>query len=189
MFGKNLSMRKLSPFPTPFLSAKTKAVALLLAISPLCTHAQIKIKGYKCKYYEDQIPNTMADMYSKNDTLRFDLFSRDIAGAEEEGKNYTPEDELKMGLLLCFAKYPYSKTKDNLYVSTGVYKNSTTYYYLIYVPEQQISLSVRSGKNDSSFSDKSKWLLQQIREARKKKGEFFLMTDKGETCQVPDAFK
>ena len=163
---------------------KHNGLALLVSLFIFsCANGQIRLKGYRCKYYENQSPNTMAEMYNKNDTFRFTLLSRDIwseMGDEPQSK----KSELQVGLKLCFHKKPYFRTKDSLYISTGRFAEAENYYYRVYMPSQQVSISVRSKFNDSLFSEKSKWLLSQIREHRK--GDVYLINEKGQTCQVPD---
>ncbi len=142
------------------------------------SEAQIKLDGYKCKYYDDQPPNLFADLYLKNDTFGFVLFSRSIMGEMETDD---PKKELEIGLRLCFRHKHYIKTKDSLYIYTGKYSNSDPYIYEIYIPEAQVSLSVRSKDNDTVFSENSKWLLAQIRANRGK--DMFFVNEKGQTCQ------
>ncbi len=163
---------------------KNLLLCLLQIIISLSCEAQIHLKGYKCKFYKDQWPFTMAEMCSKTDTFRFTLFSRDIMSMfPAGGKPSTPEMELKAGLDLCFS-HGHHKTKDSLYISTR--KNDcNVYYYLIYDPYWQSSVSVRSANNDSLFSERSRWLLSQVRLYRHKEG-IFLLNEKGQSCQCPN---
>jgi hypothetical protein len=165
---------------------KSSILAILLFMS--ChTNGQIILPHYKCHYYEDQWPNTMSDMYNGNDTFNFTLYSKDIWGAEGDSKQ-DPGSELKIGLKLCFEDdgLHYYKTKDSLYLSTGQYA-SHTYYYEIYIPEKTVSVSVRSNKNDSDFTDKSKWLLSQVRHCRAEKKDIYFLNEKRQSCQDPNA--
>lgn len=156
---------------------------LIIVFLSLCAKAQIVLSGYKCLFYDGQGPNTMAEMYHQNDTFRFTLLARDIAAENPDENDRTAE--LKIGLRLCFNGLNYSKTKDGLYVSTGRYRGTAAYYYKIYIPEQEVSLSLRSNANDADFSDRSKWLLEQVRINRSKKKDFYFINEQKETCQVP----
>lgn len=112
--------------------------------------------------------------------LTFTLHSRDIWGELYDQKEDLHK-ELAVGLRLCFDDGHYFKTKDSLYYFTG--KNYTnTYYYTVYIPNQQVSLSLRSNKNDSAFSDKSKWLLSQIRQHRNK--DVYLINEKTNPARI-----
>jgi hypothetical protein len=162
---------------------------IVIILSCLFIHCDAQIvlpPGYKCRFEEDQLPNLTAEMYRRNDTFLFTFYRRDIEGEldAKEFKNITERvrrKELKTGLELCFDG-PYIKTRDSLYIATGV-NLQNVYFYKIYVPEQMISISVRSNKNDNDFSEKSKWLLSQIRLHRKE--EIYLVNDKKQTCQDP----
>lgn len=148
--------------------------------------AQIILRGYKCLYDEGQIPGKMAEMYLKTDTFRSLIYGNDIMTELDEKyrtkkERDDPKNILKAGLAVCFGSN-YAKTKDSLYISTGQ-NYCNTFYYKVYIPEMMLSISVRSNKNDASFSDKSKWLLAQIRKNRKKK--LYLVNEKNETCLDP----
>jgi hypothetical protein len=159
-----------------------KALLLSFSCSLICNaHAQILLRGYKCLYDEDQPPNLYANMYCATDTFGFTLYSRDIMG---ENENDDPKKGLKIGLRLCFQGKHYFKTKDSLYIYTGKYYDTNIYVYKIYIPEKQVALSVRSRNNDQVFSDRSKWLLSQIRLHRPK--DMYLINEKGQTCQNRD---
>jgi len=161
---------------------KHTLLCLSLLIVSLSCEAQIRLNGYKCKFYEGQWLFTMAEMCSKTDTFRFTLYSRDIWSELPDGET-DPKKELEIGLKLCFDDSHYYKTKDNLYINTG--KNDfDVYYYVVYVPDKQASVSVRSKNNDSAFSAKSRWLLSQIRSHKNK--DIFLENEKGQSCQNPD---
>ena len=70
-------------------------------------------------------------------------FTREILAAKIRTVYPTLKKELKIGLRLCFDGNHYFKTKDNLYVSTDKnYEN--VYYYEVYVPWRQASLSMRA---------------------------------------------
>ena len=148
------------------------------------SNAQIVLKGYNCRYFPDQMPNTIAEMYNGNDTFRFTLYSRDIWG-EEDGKKASPAEDLKIGLKLCFDNLPYTKTKDGLYICTG---KGDSYYYVVYVPEQMVTLSIRSGLCDEDFNEKSKWLLAEVRSNRRNKKDMYFINEKNQTCQDPDEY-
>ena len=152
---------------------------------PCHAYSQIILPHYKCYYHKDQWPNTMADMYNGNDTFRFTLYSRDLWG-EEGGKKSSPAEDLKIGLKLCFDDLPYTKTNDGLYICTG---KGDSYYYIVYVPEQMVTLSIRSGLRDEYFNEKSKWLLAQVRSNRKNKKDMYFINEKNQTCQDPNADK
>jgi hypothetical protein len=163
---------------------------LLLSLAFLNCDAQIVLKGYKCLFYEEQIPFLTAEMYSKNDTFMSILYTRDIWAALD-GKFATkkeqsdPQNELVAGLELCFDGWPYTKTKDSLYVSTQKIDHGNVFLYKVYIPEQFLSISVRSAKNNEAFSNKSKWLLAQIRQHRWHKDELILMNEKNQNCLDP----
>ncbi len=163
----------------------------ILTIIFLCIfhncNAQIHLKGYKCKFYKDQWPYTMAEMCSKKDTFRYTLYSRDIwyeFWIETGTNDIKPEDELRIGLAMCFENEHYKMTSDSLYIATGRYTDINDYYYTLYDPYLMSSVSLRSKYNDSSFSEKSKWLLSQIRS--NKKGDIYLINDRNQTCQDPN---
>lgn len=61
-------------------------------------------------------------------------------------------------------------TKDDLYISTG--KEEDLYFYQILLPESLFQLRLSSKVNDEKFSYYSKWLLEQIREKRKKPSKY-----------------
>jgi hypothetical protein len=144
--------------------------------------APIILKGYRCFFYDKGSTNVPAAMYKANDTFIFYLYTRDIWSALDETREKdTPEKELELGLKECFGDVKYIKTKDSLYIATWGEKN--VYNYLIYVPEQSISLCVRSNKNDTDFSEKSKWLLSQVRKNRKKR--LFFANERHQTCSDP----
>jgi hypothetical protein len=161
---------------------KNILLLLLPVFSFHCT-AQILLSGYKCLYYENQIPNTMAEFYKNNDTFRFTLYSRDIMDEIEDNVN-DPEKELNIGLSDCFGNVPYFKTRDSLYIATGRYRSTKSFYYDIYIPDKQVSLSLRSNKNDTTFTNLSKWLLLQARSKRKK--DKYFINERNQTCQNPD---
>jgi hypothetical protein len=125
-------------------------------------------------------------MYHKNDTFLIQRFDRDIEGYFDEhhiinGDNDSKQT-LKAGLKVCFVADKYFKTKDSLYYYTGR-AYTGTYYYEIYVPEYQESISVRSNQNDATFSELSKWLLSQIRLHRKE--GITVENEKHEICENP----
>jgi hypothetical protein len=164
------------------------ATTILILFLSLNCNAQIMLKGYKCLFEEGQWPYKMAKMYSKNDTFLFRLLSRDI-WAEEAGENVSSAIDLKIGLRLCFFnKEHYFKTKDSLYIATGRNPPNAyppnTYFYIVYIPEQTVALSLFSNINDADFSDKSKWLLSQIRLHRR--NDIYLVNDKHQSCQDPN---
>jgi len=142
-------------------------------------YAYIQLKGYKCLYLEGQNPDLMVVLKKEADTFFFYYYSRDILDIIGNNKDMTPANILKAGLEDCFGDLKYFKTKDSLYISTG--RKTGISQYVIYVPEQMVSFSVHSNKSDSSFSEKSKWLLSQIRKKRKHKNIRF-MNDKHQTC-------
>jgi hypothetical protein len=158
---------------------KNAFFALALFLSCHC-NAQIVLKGYKCKFYDGQMPDLMAEMYSKNDTFRSTFYGRDIS---EEVTGNNPKEMLKAGLKLCCEGEHYTKTKDSLYILTGKYDYGV-YYYKVYDPNATLLISLRTRNNDSLFSEKSKWLLSQIRLHRKKGA--YLLNEKGQTCLEPD---
>jgi hypothetical protein len=158
------------------------AIILFLFTLPVFADGQILLRGYKCKFYEDQWPYTMAEMYKGRDTFTLTLHIRGIWAALE-GQEETPEKILQAGLKECFYDLPYHKTKDSLYYFTGKCTDGN-YYYIVYIPNQQVSLTVRSDKNGPDFSEKSKWLLAQVRLHRN--NYVFLVNEKGEDCQDPN---
>ncbi len=149
---------------------------------PISLHAQILLKGYKCRFYKDQWPYNEAFFVTKNDTFHFELYAKSVWAAVV---NDSREEELKVGLEFCFGSKKYSKTNDSLYISTGKGKNGI-YYYMVYIPENIICLSVRSAKNDSLFDKHSSWLLNQVRAARKSKKDMYFVNERNQSCQNPN---
>ena len=159
---------------------KTLATVLVLFVLLVScnSQAQILLRGYKCIYFDDQPPYMYADMYSKTDTFSFVLYSRDIMGEVEDND---PVKELKCGLRLCFGINHYIRTKDSLYIYTGKYYDTNIYVYKVYIPNKMVALSVRSKNNDALFSERSTWLLSQIRLNRAK--DMYFINEKHQTCQ------
>lgn len=145
-------------------------------------YAYIQLKGYKCQYFKDQTQDVMAAMKKGNDTFFFFYYYREVLEGIENINDATPAYLLKAGLEDCFGDLKYFKTKDSLYISTG--RKNGICQYVIYIPEELVSFSIHSNKRDSSFSDKSKWLLSQIRQKRKHKN-IRLINDKHQTCSDP----
>lgn len=154
---------------------------LFFIVISFCSFAQIRLPGYKCKFYNGQWPYTMAEMYNSKDTFRLTLYSRDI-GEEMPGDAWDENKVLPLGLKICFGDNHYYRTKDSLYYSTGR-NDANIYYYKVYIPNQQASVSLRSAKNDAAFSQKSQWLLAEIREHRYQ--DIYIINEKNQTCQNP----
>ena len=161
-------------------------VIVTICVSLVCKAQEefsyILLKGYRCVYFEDETPDVMAAMKKGDDTFFFFYYSRDISGEIQDVRDMTPANLLKAGLEDCFGDLKYFKTKDSLYISTG--RKKGVCQYVIYVPEQMVSFSIHSNKRDSSFSEKSKWLLSQIRKKRKHKDIRFI-NDQHQTCGDP----
>ncbi len=140
-------------------------------------------KATPCKFYKNQWPYKMGEFCSKEDTFRFNNYSRDIAAAVLTDN---AEEELRIGLELCFYdSRNIIKTKDTLFVQTSQNPTTGSYYYMVYIPDNMISLSVRSAKNDSLFAQRSTWMLAQIRANRKNKKDLYFVNEKNQSCQNP----
>ena len=157
---------------------KLTSTLLTFSLAINC-NAQIMLNGYKCLFVDGQVESVSSNMYKGNDTFLFKSYWTDVYKelADSEG---TPQQRLRAGLDYCFYKTHYFKTKDSLYITTG--KNiHNTFYYKIYIPEYEESYSIHSNLNDADFSDKSKWLLSQIRRYRGK--PMYFINEKRETCR------
>jgi hypothetical protein len=157
---------------------KLIAAILTFSLSFNC-NAQILLKDYKCLFLDGQVEDISCHMYKRNDTFSFTSFHRDIYMEIDDAHN-NPKNRLKAGLDYCFGGTGYFKTKDSLYISTGRSPDST-FYYAIYLPDYEEVYFLHSNQNDADFSQKSKWLLSQIRLYRGK--PMYFINEKRETCR------
>jgi hypothetical protein len=144
-------------------------------------NAQIILNGYKCHFNKDQWPFQMAEMYRGNDTFRSESYGKDIQFSKSDPTG------IKDALDLCFdgGRMKYHKTRDGLYISTGASADSSVFYYKIYIPNQTVSVSIRSNKNDADLRKQSEWLLAYVRRNLKAKRENYLINERHQTCSDP----
>jgi len=147
-------------------------------------NAQIILKGYRCKFYEHQRAFEMGEFCSTKDTFLFTFYGKDVFVADTGEKNHK-EYQRRLGLEYCFGNTKYTTTKDDLCIQTGQNAQGI-YYYLVYVPDQCVSVSVRCAGKGALLSTRSSWLLSQVRIALKNKKRIFFLDEKGRSCQNPD---
>ena len=120
--------------------------------------------NFKCIFSE--IPGRGYGLTNGTYTFYIDAKSRDLYNQKMEAEFLSK----------------YSKTKDNLYYSTGF--KDRVFFYEIVIPESMFVLTLTSDFNNSKFSEFSKQLLISVRKNRNSESRAYFVRKDNKDCII-----